>query len=283
MSEDAVIVDAHVHVWDPRVVAVPWIRAVDALDRAVTPAQYARASSAGATIFVEADAAPNDWLAEVDHVLGLDWPELVGIVAAVDMRAPDLRDRLSALQGRPRVVGVRHLLQDVPLQDFPAFAPGLRAVAAAGLVFDACVRHPQLSALADLIEEVPDARIVLDHLGKPPVNDGISSPAGQAWKHALSRLAAHPGTAVKLSGLAAEASSMRLLSANGPAYLAYALEAFGPARCMYGSDFPVSTTFGAAETVSDSLRRLRAIVAEAGVSETAVLSRTAVDWYRLTT
>ncbi|WP_313554872.1 amidohydrolase family protein [Miniimonas arenae] len=155
---------------------------------------------------------------------------------------------LCALLALGQVVGVRHLLQHEPdgaLAD-PLLARGLAVVAEAGLVFDACVRHEQLDALVRLLAASPATRVMLDHLGKPPVRAGLGSPSGAAWAHAIDRLAARPETWVKLSGLAPECASRDELDRYGGDLLRHALAAFGPDRAVLASDWPVSATLGAA-------------------------------------
>lgn len=232
------VLDAHAHVWDPRAIPVDWI-AGTALDGPRLPDQL---DGADEWIFVEANvrATPQE---EVAWVESLDWPGLVGIVADIALDARDVRATVADLADRPLVCGARHLLQDLPGDaiDTRAMRRGLAELAGAGLAFDACVRWSQLDPLTALASAVPDARIVLDHCGKPPVEGGPDSGGGRAWRSALSRLAELPNVSVKLSGLRAEAATADAFDAHAPAFLAETLDAFGPERCLYASDWPVST------------------------------------------
>ncbi|WP_221584598.1 amidohydrolase [Microbacterium sp. G2-8] len=232
------VLDAHAHVWDPRAIPVDWI-AGTALDGPRLPDQL---DGADEWIFVEADvrATPQEEVAWVEQ---LDWPGLVGIVADVALDAEDVRDTIVDLVRRPLVRGARHLLQGLPGEaiDTRAMRRGLAELADAGLAFDACVRWTQLDALTALARAVPDARIVLDHCGKPPVERGIVSGGGRAWREALRRLAELPHVSVKLSGLRSEAETAAAFDAHAPDFLAETLAVFGPDRCLYASDWPVST------------------------------------------
>src|SRR6185437_3961495 len=126
-----------------------------------------------------------------------------------------------------------------------ALIAGLRMLAERAMTFDVCVRHRQLDTVIDVLERVPELSIVLDHLGKPPVDDGIQSTAGRTWARAIDRLALLPRAHVKLSGMAAEASSSQALDDHAQEFLTHALGAFAPQRSMIGSDWPVSALTGA--------------------------------------
>lgn len=237
------ILDAHVHVWDPEHLPYDWLADAGILNRPFLPGDLDDADGrVGEWVFVEADVSPDHREQEADWVADAAWPGLVGIVAAVRLDDPDLAARLDALAARPRVVGVRDLLQDDSLARFEdeGVRAGLRAVGENGLRFDACVRWPQLGALDSLIATAPGTPVVIDHLGKPPVDDGLASAAGRRWRDDLARIAERPHVHVKCSGLAAEASSPAILAARGPAFVAEAVALFGAERVLLGSDQPVS-------------------------------------------
>ncbi|THV36427.1 amidohydrolase family protein [Glycomyces buryatensis] len=257
------IIDAHRHVWDTRVLRYPWLDSEPSLPRTHLPADAADAKVTGA-VFVQADAA--DGAAEAAWVQGLaaSWPQLSGIVAHAPIEDADaLVPRLDELSALPLHVGVRRLLQDEPpgFIESEAVLGGLAELARRGLPFDACIRYGQLPELTRAVAAVPGLRVVLDHLGKPPVAAGIASPEGREWVRMLRDFAAVPGTLAKLSGLAPEADPGRPLREQVAPFLSNALVVFGPDRLMVGSDWPVSaatphqTGFGEwFELVSDVLR-----------------------------
>lgn len=228
------LVDTHVHVWDPRILRYPWLNNVPALDRTVLPHDIDRQAGATAMIFVQAGCLPEQAGGEVRWVVGLDWPELSGIVADIRLDGPGLSDRLDELVREPLVVGVRHILQDHAPDTIAtdAYGAGLIGLADRGLVFDATVRADQLQELADLHSRAPDAVIVVDHLGNPPVHAGWHSDEAAAWRAGIRAVAHHSSANVKLSGV-------RFTDAAAP-YFREALDAFGFNRAMLGSDFPVT-------------------------------------------
>jgi L-fuconolactonase len=94
-----------------------------------------------------------------------------------------------------------------------------------------------------------DVTIVLDHAGKPDVAGGRLEP----WRSDLRALAAHPNVVCKLSGLATEDDWAAWTPATVAPYLAHALEVFGPARRLFGSDWPVVTLAGSSEHWTDAV------------------------------
>ena len=132
------------------------------------------------------------------------------------------------------------------------FRKGFACLAPLGLSFDAWLFHPQIGELADLARAFPDTRIVLDHCGGPA---GIGSYANRreeifpVWKKSIREIAKCPNVVVKLGGLAMRLlgydfherpmppSSEELAAAWRP-YIETCIEAFGPQRGMFESNFP---------------------------------------------
>ena len=230
------LIDSHVHIWDPTVLDYTWLEGE--LDRAYLPAEYqAGAPATTGVIFVEAGAASKP--GEVAWAESLGWQQLLGVVAHAPLESgSEVRDDLDALRAAGRTVGIRRLLQDEQLSFFeqPGLLEGLRTLAAAGLPFDACIRHHQLPALVALLAQVPELPVVLDHLAKPPVADGDDG----TWEKNLRRLAALPQVSVKLSGMPPELRADQEVETATPPWLEIALDAFGSERAMVGSDWPVS-------------------------------------------
>lgn len=253
------VLDSHVHLWDPQVLHYPWLDGLPGLSRRFDLSSWARDGANGpagdvittvdgtvpvrvsTAVVVEADCSPAQSLAEVDWVsrLPAEATAVAGIVAAAPLEdGGRLPWHLAALLERPLVRGVRRLFQDEPASFLtaPETLVGARQVAAASLTFDACVRHQQLPALAEFARAVPELRIVLDHLGKPPIAAGDIT----RWRADLQRLAALPNVYIKLSGARPEARPDAGLSGQALPYVRAALELFGPNRSMFGSDWPVS-------------------------------------------
>ncbi|GAB1339115.1 amidohydrolase family protein [Streptomyces sp. E-15] len=276
-------VDAHHHLWDLTVRDQDWIRgpALRPLRRNFTLADLepqARAAGVGRTVVVQTVTVPE----ETPELLALAARHdlIAGVVGWTDLTRPDVAGelaRLRALPGGTFLKGVRHQVQDEPDPEWllrPDVLRGLAAVADAGLVYDLVVLPHQLPACAGAAAAVPRLTFVLDHLGKPPVATGAREP----WTAHLRSLAALPNTVAKLSGLVTEAGAGWTADDLRP-YTDTALDAFGPGRLMFGSDWPVCTLAAGYPDVHDVARELTADLAPP--ERTALFETTATRVYDL--
>ena len=246
------ILDAHIHLWDPVARHHDWLEEVPSLRRRFGPEDVdaGRYELAGA-VFVQADCREHEALDEARWVQDVAQPLVCGIVAYAPVHlGAAVEPELDALADVPLVVGVRRLLQGGPVEAVleRRLAEGVRLLAERELTFDLCVSHDQLRAVARLVEACPATSFVLDHLGKPSVAAARLDP----WRKDIARLAAFANVTCKLSGLATEAAS-GWTNADVRPYLEHALEAFGPARCMIGSDWPVLTLAATMESWFDAV------------------------------
>ncbi|MEU5089271.1 amidohydrolase family protein [Streptomyces sp. NPDC021356] len=277
-------VDAHHHVWDLSVRDQDWITGPEllALRRDFTIADLApqaRAAGVERTVLVQtvtvAEETPEFLALAEAHAL------IAGVVGWVDLTRPDVADelaRLRALPGGRYLKGVRHQVQSEPDPRWLLRADvgrGLAAVADAGLVYDLVVVPRQLPACAEAAARHPGLTFVLDHLGKPPVASGGTEP----WAGAVRALAARPNTVCKLSGLLTEADPARRTTADLRPYADTVLDAFGPQRLMFGSDWPVCTLAASYPDVLTTARRLTAALGEH--ERAAVFDGTATRVYGL--
>lgn len=246
------ILDAHIHLWDPAARHHDWLEELPSLRRRFGPEDVdpGRHELIGA-VFVQADCREHEAMDEVRWVEDIGRPFVYGIVAYAPVhRGAAAEPELDALADVPLVVGVRRLLQGSPVEAVleRRLAEGVRLLAERELTFDLCVSHDQLQATAQLAEACPETSFVLDHLGKPSVAAARLDP----WRKDIARLAALPNVTCKLSGLATEAAA-GWTAADVRPYLEHALEVFGPARCMIGSDWPVLTLAGTMESWFDAV------------------------------
>ena len=241
------VVDSHIHFWDTKKLEYPWLAEEPAINRSFLKSDLKLgASNVTSAVFVQADCLPNQGLAEAKWIANDSndpkSPAITGIVAFAPLESPHALAYLEEVFAIPRVVGVRRLLQNEPIQfvENPTFHNSLVSVARARRSFDACVRAWQLPWIADIADKHPGLTVVIDHIGKPPVRDGISSEAGSAWNSAILELSLRSNVQVKLSGVAAESAAGSQLSSVSRPFLEAAIEYFGTDRCMVGSDWPVS-------------------------------------------
>ncbi|MET9682825.1 amidohydrolase family protein [Streptomyces coeruleorubidus] len=253
------VVDAHHHVWDLSVRDQDWIAEGSPIRRDFTVqdlAPEARAAGVDRTVLVQTVTAPE----ETPEFLALaDEHELIaGVVGWTDLTRPDVADELARLRELPGgryLKGIRHQVQGEPDPEWllrPDVRRGLTAVADAGLVYDLVVLPHQLPACTKAAASLPGLTFVLDHLGKPSIASGALEP----WASGLRALAALPNTVCKLSGMVTEADLVSWTIDDLRPYAGTALEAFGPDRLMFGSDWPVCTLAATYGEVLDTARRL---------------------------
>jgi len=250
-----VVVDAHHHLWHPAAHPQPWLDSpVLAPIRRPFTVRDLKLATMGTgvdrTVLVQAVGSA----AETEQLLAITDPMVAGVVGWVDLTSPAVAGCLTDVRGS-KLVGVRHGVRSEPDDRWlcrPDVRAGLRAVAASGLVFDLLVCAQQLPAAIETVRAVPELTFVLDHLGNPPIASGELEP----WASAMRTLAAEPNVVVKLSGLVTEADWTQWTVKDLRPYVDVALDAFGPARLMYGSDWPVcllAGTYGQVRAAADLL------------------------------
>lgn len=184
-----------------------------------------------------------------------------GVVGWVDLRSPELESQLRHFAANPKLVGVRHIVQDEPDDQFMLrddFRRGIAHLGHFNLAYDVLIYPRQLPAASRLVHAFPQQRFVLDHIAKPPIAAGTMEP----WATGLRELAQAPNLYCKLSGMVTEARWQSWHPDDFRPYLDVVFEAFGPARLMIGSDWPVCTLSAGYEAamsiVLDSIAQLPA-------------------------
>jgi L-fuconolactonase len=272
------VIDAHLHLWDPAE-GYAWLAGVaEGLRRPVT-ADEAEAALAAAGVDAGVLVQADDTAADTDRMLAAARrPWVAGVVGWVPLEdearaAAELERRCA----EPKFRGIRHLVHNDPRAEFlelPAVRASLARVAAHGLAFDVPDAWPRhLAQASDLAAALPELTVVIDHLAKPP----FGTEEWEAWAEALRRAAALPNTVAKVSGLHA-AGVAHPAEVVRPAW-DLALEAFGPERLMYGSDWPMTAAAGGYDS---TWRQLSALIDELSPPERdALYAGTARRVYRL--
>jgi L-fuconolactonase len=160
-----------------------------------------------------------------------------GVVGWADLKGGDAPARIAALARDPLLKGLRPMLQDEPDErwiDDPALAPAVEAMLHHGLSFDALVLPRHLPSLLAFAQRHPALPIVIDHGAKPLIAAGELEP----WRRDMAALARLPQVYCKLSGLVTEAGASWDVERLRP-YTDHIVQAFGPRRVIWGSDWPV--------------------------------------------
>ncbi len=241
----AMRIDAHQHFWRPSRGDYGWLtpQAHPAICRTFLPADLEpMLIDAGIERTILVQAAPTG--AETDYLLkhAEETPFVVGVVGWADLEAADAPARITAMASNPALLGLRPMLQDLDDDAWilrPSVAPALVAMQAAGLRFDALVTPRHLPPLSRLLGARPELNVVIDHGAKPDIAGGRL----REWATQMRAIAADTAAYCKLSGLVTEAGG-RWSEEDLKPYADVLLEAFGPARLMWGSDWPVVNEAG---------------------------------------
>ena len=245
-----IAIDAHQHVWDLGFADYAWPNeSVPALHRTIEfseiLADLAQAGINGTILVQAADTA-----AETRRLLavGDEYPQVVGVVGWIPLDRPAEAEQLvMEFTADDRFVGTRSLIHTYPDPEWilrPAAFHGLALLERTGLTYDVVTADPRaLDIVPVLSERYPALRIVIDHLGKPPLGEGSQSHL--AWRTRLARAAENPLAHAKLSGLYASRGPLESWTTDElRPVVADALELFGPERLMFGGDWPVSLLAG---------------------------------------
>lgn len=206
------LIDSHVHLWDTARLDYPWLTGIPAIDSPHLPGEYRDASEGydvEKLVFVQCDVADGQsrdevrWISELAET---DEPRIAGIVAwAPVAEGSAVAPELEWLATMPLVGGVRQLIQPEADNAFcakPDFVRGVQLVGQAGLSFDLCIKGDgQFASVLALVEQCPDVRFVLDHIGKPFIAEGIVEP----WAGYIGQLAEASNVFCKISGVTTEA------------------------------------------------------------------------------
>ena len=261
------IIDSHQHFWKYNDREFGWI-AADALRRDFGPEELEPEISRISriendtvkTIAVEARQSIEETRQLLEYAERHEF--IAGVTGWIDLRHPD-ESGLSLLAS-PRLVAVRHVVQDEPDDDFilrDDFNRGVELVGEAGKAYEILVFQRQLANAVKFADRHPDMRLVLDHLGKPEKTSNAE------WVKLIREMAKRENVWCKVSGLVTEVGKVDFAP-----FVETVLEAFGPNRVIWGSDWPVVT---ADLTYAEWFAAAKHLLPE------ECLGRTAAAFYRL--
>jgi L-fuconolactonase len=272
-------VDAHQHFWRYTAEEYGWIdEGMSAIQRDFLPSELrSELDQAGIdeSIAVQARQLIEEtrWLLQLadEH----EW--IAGVVGWVPLVDREIGKVLEPLAANPRLKGLRHVLQAEPDEYFERedFHAGIAQLRPLSLVYDVLIVERQLPAAIRFVDRHPNQPFVLDHVAKPRIGDHELEP----WRKNIRELARRPHVVCKLSGMVTEASFDHWTEADLKPYVETVLEAFGPARLLFGSDWPVCTvaaSYGRWASVVDGW------IAQLSVHErSAILGENAVRLYSI--
>lgn len=212
-----------------------------------------------------------EWLQEMGDTHGL--PN--AIIARVDLAADNVSSELDRHMANANFRGVRMLsFMGLDFLDSPDFRRGFNELQKRDLVYDMDAGWPQMGKAFDLARDYPRSTIILGHCGFPKER---TVPYFHEWRKAIRHLGEAENVACKLSGLLMVDHDWSVDSLRP--WIETCIEAFGPARCMFGTNWPLDGLHGRYE---DLVIAYRDIVKDYSADEQDQMFRkTAEGWYRI--
>lgn len=287
------IVDTHQHLWNLSRFRLPWLKAGGELTRDYTMADYQKATKGlgiAKAIYMEVAVAREQKLAEAEHIVKIcadkNNPTCAAVIGGFVLES-SFKDYILQFKGNSYIKGVRHGLNNQKQLEDDQLIQNLRLLGSLDMSFDLLLPPRLIGQAAKLVERCGDTRFILDHCGNAdPLAfagnlDWSREPQHDAdrWKRDVDTLAGRTNVICKISGIIARVPKDRATTEVLAPIVRHCLDAFGPDRVVFGSDWPVCTR-GAPLRVWTGL--LRKIVQNRSSEERSKLFRTnAIRFYGL--
>jgi L-fuconolactonase len=234
-------IDAHQHFWKYDPVIHSWINdAMWVIRRDYSPVDLLpllQAAGMDGCMTVQVNQTEDENTELLELAGRFDF--IKGVVGWIDLQNPAVEERLEWHRAFPKLKGFRHILQgerDRALMLKPAFKRGIGSLRKFGYTFDILIFPDQLGYTRDFVASFPDQPFIIDHIAKPYIRDRFIT---EEWKDAIRAVAAFPNVSCKISGMVTEADWKHWKPEHFRPYLDTVVEAFGPGRIVFGSDWPV--------------------------------------------
>ncbi len=272
-------IDSHQHFWRYTPATHGWItHSMEVLKRDYLPSDLKKELDAHAIsgcVSVQAAQTEQENHFLLDQADAYDF--IRGVVGWVDLQDEKAEERLSHWAQHPKFVGVRHIVQDEDA-DFlarSAFVRGVRLLPKFNLTYDLLIQESLLPAAQGFVDQLPDVKIVVDHLAKPKIAAQERSP----WAEHIRALAKYPNVYCKLSGVVTEADWRHWQASDIYPYLDMVVEAFGTERLMVGSDWPVCLLAASYSQVTELMHQYFATFSD--TERERIFGQNAIDFYQL--
>ena len=234
------IIDTHHHYWNYNPVEFDWIDDEMATIRRSFLSGDLEATlkdtdvSGVVTVQARQIVEETEWLLK----LASENEFMKGIVGWLPLAADNIQELLEKYAADTWLKGVRHVVQGEPDPEFilgKDFNRGISLLKDFKLVYDILIFEHQLPNTIRFVDQHPDQQFVLDHIAKPKIKINEI----KAWQQNLTELGKRENVSCKISGMVTEADFKNWTEAQLQPYFDVVLEAFGPSRLMFGSDWPV--------------------------------------------
>jgi len=274
------IIDSHQHFWNFEPVKHAWIDdSMSVIRRDFTPEDLKKVydqNGIDGCVAVQADQT----IAETDFLLKLSEEHdfIKGIVGWADLRAENIEDVLQEYSQFEGLKGFRHVVLGEADHNFllrPDFLRGISALEKNNFTYDILIFPHQLGATLEFVKKFPNQKFVIDHIAKPYIKDGFYD----GWAALMTAIAQHENVYCKLSGMITEADFNTWTPKQLMPYMELVLNAFGPERIMYGSDWPVCLVAGNYTKVKEVTTNF---IAKLSASEQAgIMGANAITFYNI--
>ena len=274
------VIDSHHHFWNFTEADYGWIPPEWSMIRRDFLPDDLQQEIAAAGVDGVVSVQARQSLLETDWLLGFAAQHafIRGVVGWLPLIDPAVEAHLDNYAANPKLRSLRHVLQaeaDDAYMLREDFNRGISALTRRGLAYDILILERHLPNTIAFVDRHPEQVFVLDHIAKPRIATGELEP----WAKNLRELARRPNVACKLSGMVTEADVATWTPAQLQPYFDVAIDAFGPARLLFGTDWPVCLAgvgYGRwKQIVEQALRRL------SEPERAAVFGDNAVRFYRL--
>ncbi|MEL7586090.1 MAG: amidohydrolase family protein [Prolixibacteraceae bacterium] len=237
------IIDTHQHFWKYDPLEFDWIDdELAAIRKDFLPGDLLKATAGTGVegvISVQARQSQEEtsWLLELaaSHHL------IKGVVGWLPLAGRDIRRLLDLYAANSRLKGLRHVVQGEADPEFilgNAFNAGVSLLKEYNLLYEILIFAHQLPNAIRFVDRHPDQIFVLDHIAKPKIKAGTADEI-RAWEQNIHELAKRENVSCKISGMVTEADYRHWTPEQFQPYFDVVLEAFGPSRLLFGSDWPV--------------------------------------------
>lgn len=279
------IVDPHVHIWDVKKLKYPWLEGIPFLNKTFLLEDYNQACgplNVEKMVFMQCECEPSRYMEEVQWIseLARQDPRIQGIVSFAPLEKGDaVRPELEELKRNPLVKGIRRLIQseeDLAFCLHPDFIAGVNMLPEFGFTFDICIDERHTLNTIKFVEQCPNVRFMLDHIGKPNIKEKRLDP----WREEIKQLSDFSNVYCKVSSLATEADHQKWSIENLRPFVDHIFDCFGFNRTVFASDWPVSSQAASLPLCIETLEKLVEGIPESQLKQ--LFYSNAIQFYNLT-
>jgi predicted TIM-barrel fold metal-dependent hydrolase len=299
VNADIPLIDCHQHLWDLAKFKLSWIKPGTVLARSYVTQDYLAAiegTGIRQAVYMEVDVDPSQQQAEAEHLIEIcksGKAPTIGAVVSGRPAAEGFAKYVTQFKGSPYIKGIRQVLHG---GGTPAgycleenFVRGIKLLGELGLSFDLCLRPKELADGARLAETCPGTRFIVDHCGNADpkaffksgearLKDAAPDHDADAWRRDIEKLAGQKNVICKISGIIARVPKQWSADDLAP-IVNHCLDSFGPARVVFGSDWPVCLNGAPLREWVSALKQI--VASRPAAEQRQLLNENAKQFYRL--